>query len=64
MKTGTIANSFVPVMGRDRCIGHLLRTCRGWLAVDQRDIELGCYENQAEAAEAVLRAAEAAIAEA
>ena len=51
-------------MGRDRCIGHLLRTCKGWLAVDQRDVELGCYENQAEAAGAVIQAAEAAIAEA
>jgi hypothetical protein len=54
----------VPVMGRERCLGHLLLTQRGWRACDLRDVELGYYQNQADAAAAVVKAAGAALAEA
>jgi hypothetical protein len=54
-----MTHTLVPVMGQERCIGHLLHTCRGWRACDVEDHELGYFQTDASASAAVLGAVEA-----
>jgi hypothetical protein len=53
-----MSRTLVPVMRQERCLGHLLHTCRGWRACDVDDRDLGYYETDASASAAVLRAQE------
>jgi hypothetical protein len=52
-----VSRTLVPVMGQERCLGHLLHTCRGWRACDSEDRELGYFGTDASASAAVLRSA-------
>jgi hypothetical protein len=49
-----MSRTLVPVMGQERCIGHLLHTCKGWRALDGEERELGYFGTDASASAAVL----------
>jgi predicted metal-binding transcription factor (methanogenesis marker protein 9) len=47
-----VTRTLVPVRGQERCLGHLLYTCKGWRACDVEDRELGYFETDASASAA------------
>jgi hypothetical protein len=48
--------SVKPVLdGKNVCLGHLLKTARGWRAFDRQDAELGTFESEDAAAAALTK---------
>lgn len=47
----------IPVFGTHGCVGHLLRSARGFRACDANDKEIGTYPNAELAAAALLERA-------
>jgi hypothetical protein len=42
-----------PVVVNSRCIGHIFRTARGYVAYDRTDTPIGTYATEKEAADAL-----------
>ncbi len=49
-------SSIRPVLIGDRCVGHLIHTCRGWRAFDTDDYPVGIFQKAQDAAVALTRA--------
>jgi hypothetical protein len=61
LEKSTELRTLIPVHGTAGCVGHLLRTAKGFRACDANDKEVGCFESANAAAAALLeRATDAA----
>ncbi len=52
---GSETRSMTPVLDNSNaCLGHILKSCKGWRAFDAQDRELGLFDSQSAAGAAVL----------
>jgi len=48
---------FAPVFSEHGCVGHVIRSVRGWTGYDSEDRKIGIYPTPDAAAQALLEAA-------